>query len=37
MVDLPKPGTEVRRKRVLSDRELALAWQAAVLLGLSEQ
>ena len=33
MVDLPKPGTEVRRKRVLSDRELALAWQAAVLLG----
>ena len=29
MVDLPKPGAEVRRKRVLSDAELALAWHAA--------
>ena len=29
MVDLPKPGAEVRRKRVLSDAELTLAWDAA--------
>ena len=33
MVDLPKPGTEVRRKRVLSDDELVLAWNAAQQVG----
>lgn len=33
MVDLPKPGTEVRRKRVLSDHELVLAWSAAQQVG----
>jgi integrase len=33
MVDLPKPGAEVRRKRVLSDEELALAWRAAQHIG----
>jgi integrase len=27
--DLPKPGAEVRRDRVLTDHELALAWRAA--------
>jgi integrase len=30
MVDLPKPGAEVRRDRVLRDDELVLAWGAAV-------
>jgi Arm DNA-binding domain len=29
VTDLPKPGAEVKRKRVLSDEELALAWKAA--------
>jgi integrase len=33
MVDLPKPGTEVRRKRALSEEELAHAWHAAQQLG----
>jgi integrase len=33
MVDLPKPGVEVRRKRVLSDEELAHAWRAAQQMG----
>ena len=33
MVDLPKPGAEVRRKRALSDNELVLAWQAAQQMG----
>jgi integrase len=33
MVDLPKPGAEVRRKRVLSDDELALVWHAAQQIG----
>jgi integrase len=29
MADLPKPGEEVKRTRVLSDKELAHAWKAA--------
>jgi integrase len=29
MADLPKPGAEVKRDRVLSDEELAAAWHAA--------
>jgi len=33
MADLPKPGAEVRRKRVLSDVELVLAWNAAQQVG----
>jgi integrase len=33
MADLPKPGAEVRRKRVLSDDELRLAWGAAEQVG----
>jgi integrase len=33
MVDLPKPGAEVRRKRVLSDYELILARNAAQQVG----
>ena len=33
MVDLPKPGAEVRRERVLSDDELRLAWNAAEQVG----
>ncbi len=33
MVDLPKPGQEIRRKRVLSDAELGLAWEAAAQIG----
>ena len=33
MTDLPKPGAEVRRKRVLSDDELRLAWEAAERIG----
>ena len=33
MVDLPKPGSEVRRKRVLTDHELVLAWNAAEQIG----
>jgi integrase len=33
MVYLPKPGAEVKRKRVLSDDELRLAWSAALKIG----
>jgi integrase len=33
MADLPKPGAEVRRKRVLTSEELALLWQAALRIG----
>ena len=33
MADLPKPGAEVRRKRVLSDDELRLVWHAAQQIG----
>ena len=33
MTDLPKPGEEVRRKRVLTDDELRLAWKAADQIG----
>jgi integrase len=33
MADLPKAGKEVKRKRVLSDNELRLAWGAAEQVG----
>jgi integrase len=33
MAYLPKPGAEVKRKRVLSDNELRLAWAAAQQIG----
>jgi integrase len=33
MAYLPKPGAEVKRKRVLSDEELRLAWAAAQQIG----
>jgi integrase len=33
ITDLPKPGEEVRRKRVLSDDELRLTWGAAEQIG----
>jgi len=33
MAYLPKPGAEVKRKRVLSDNELRLAWAAAKQIG----
>jgi integrase len=33
MADLPKPGTAVKRDRVLSDTELSLVWQAAERIG----
>jgi integrase len=33
MADLPKPGAEVRRKRVLTDDELTLAWHGAEQIG----
>jgi len=33
MTDLPKPSTEVRRTRVLTDEELRLAWRAAEQVG----
>jgi integrase len=33
MADLPKPGTAVKRDRVLTDRELAAIWNAAATIG----
>jgi integrase len=33
MTDMPKPGTAVRRERVLSDAELAIVWKAADKIG----
>jgi integrase len=33
MADLPKPGTAVKRDRVLIDRELAAIWKAAATIG----
>lgn len=37
MTDLPKPGAEVRRDRVLGDAEITAIWQASAAIGAAEE